>query len=234
MLALANNHCPPPPGVPPGARYSCKTHTQTYQPGEPVIRHPGGSPGRRNEPADGGKGITRTPPAGQASGAAGASGDTAMMQAMDRCLRDGGPGLGSGLGYYSTPSAQAFTKEYAAAAARFDPPLDPRSTYLRSMLVAQPFAAHVVDLRARTFGAAAGADDAVLMGDEITGFLVRCLLTFKVIPTEDPRGPFATMVGADRSRPRADPGFAAQRKSAFWNGYQGGPLPLRITMRKAP
>jgi len=47
--AVADNHCPRPPGVPPGARYSCPTHTQTYQPGEPVIRHPGGAPGRGRE-----------------------------------------------------------------------------------------------------------------------------------------------------------------------------------------
>jgi hypothetical protein len=47
--AAADNHCPRPPGVPPGARYSCPTHTQTYQPGEPIIRHPGGSPGRGRE-----------------------------------------------------------------------------------------------------------------------------------------------------------------------------------------
>lgn len=50
--AAADNHCPRPPGVPPGARYSCPTHTQTYQPGEPIIRHPGGSPGRGREARD--------------------------------------------------------------------------------------------------------------------------------------------------------------------------------------
>jgi hypothetical protein len=50
--AAADNHCPRPPGVPPGARYSCPTHTQTYQPKEPIIRHPGGSPGRGREARD--------------------------------------------------------------------------------------------------------------------------------------------------------------------------------------
>lgn len=45
---LADNHCPRPPGVPAGARYSCSTRTQTTQPGEPAARHPGGSPGRRD------------------------------------------------------------------------------------------------------------------------------------------------------------------------------------------
>jgi hypothetical protein len=50
--AAADGACPRPPGVPPGARYSCPTHTQTYQPGEPIIQHPGGSPGRGREARD--------------------------------------------------------------------------------------------------------------------------------------------------------------------------------------
>lgn len=44
-VALAQD-CPRPPGVAPGARYSCPTRTQTQQPREPSTTHPGGSPGR--------------------------------------------------------------------------------------------------------------------------------------------------------------------------------------------
>jgi hypothetical protein len=65
--AFADNHCPRPRGVPPGARYSCPTHTQTYQPGEPKIHHPGGSPGRGREarkPADAQQPAQRERPSG--------------------------------------------------------------------------------------------------------------------------------------------------------------------------
>jgi hypothetical protein len=52
IVAAADGNCPRPPGVPPGARYSCPTHTQTYQPGEPIIQHPGGAPGRGRDARD--------------------------------------------------------------------------------------------------------------------------------------------------------------------------------------
>ncbi|NRF67068.1 hypothetical protein HLB44_08755 [Aquincola sp. S2] len=44
--APGDPNCPRPPNVPPGARYSCPTRTQTQQPGEPPTNHPGGQKGR--------------------------------------------------------------------------------------------------------------------------------------------------------------------------------------------
>lgn len=52
--AAQAQNCPRPPGVPIGARYSCPTHTQTQQVGEPTTQHPGGAAGRGWGPAQGG------------------------------------------------------------------------------------------------------------------------------------------------------------------------------------
>ena len=50
--ALAH-HCGPTQPLPEFPRHSCRTHTQTWQPGEAVDIHPGGAPGRGAAPTQG-------------------------------------------------------------------------------------------------------------------------------------------------------------------------------------
>jgi hypothetical protein len=151
-----------------------------------------------------------------------AADSTMLVNAMDQCLREGGPGLGSGLAYYSSPDLQALSRRT----------LDARSPYLSAMSLTRPFAQHVLSLRERVYGVRNTPDELMLIGDEIAGFLIRCVVTHKVIPDEDPRGWYAMFLSREGSTTGTDPAMLAQRKQEFWSGYQGGPLPLHITMRK--
>jgi hypothetical protein len=143
-----------------------------------------------------------------------------LVNAMDQCLRVGGPGVGSGLSYYSSPDLQSLSRRAP----------DPESPYLGAMSLARPFAEHVLRLREQTYGIRNTRHELTLMADEITGFLIRCVsVTFKTIRVEDPRHWFPRYLARGGS---ANPSVLEERKSAFWAGYQGGPLPLSITMIK--
>jgi hypothetical protein len=50
---LLAHHCGPSQPLPEFPRHSCRTHTQTWQPGETVDNHPGGAKGRGTAPAQG-------------------------------------------------------------------------------------------------------------------------------------------------------------------------------------
>ena len=45
VIVLAH-HCGPTQPLPQYPRHSCRTHTQTWQPGEKIDQHPGGAKGR--------------------------------------------------------------------------------------------------------------------------------------------------------------------------------------------
>ena len=50
---VSAHHCGPSQPLPEFPRHSCRTHTQTWQPGETIDNHPGGAQGRGATPAQG-------------------------------------------------------------------------------------------------------------------------------------------------------------------------------------
>lgn len=68
-------------------------------------------------------------------------------------------------------------------------------------------------------------NDRELMQDYLVGWLTHCLSENKVIPMQDPRGPFRQFLQSRNSSPSKDPARATERKDKFFFGYQSYPLP---------
>jgi hypothetical protein len=68
-------------------------------------------------------------------------------------------------------------------------------------------------------------NDRELMHDYLVGWLTHCLTDRKVLPMQDPRGPYRQFLQSRSPSVSADPSRVTDRKKNFFSGYQSYPLP---------